>query len=471
MEASIGATCISRTWTRPKAGNTADQNEDACRVVAYLTADGADGLFIAVSDGATEAIYSRQWAQALVAAAEPHWPLLTDREIDARLAGLRASFSPFPPGKEIPWFARDKFRLQGSQATLLVVAIEPEPAGAGSAATIEAQSRRDQESTGTGEEPGGAGFTVRAAAVGDSGLFLFRSDGTVDAFPATKSEDVGVSPALVTSLPRPVGPVARWEGRMQPGDMLALATDAVEKWLLELVEQEQTPRFLEMLGTLWAYDETITAEVARSLPESANVEDAPDPSQAGTVDAIASPGKLLPQETNSSPATNNFATPGGARAGQNAAVSARPQRTGLIWLLERMHILPADEAEPAAAPVATAPASPVDPVQSTAATAAPADPAEPQADEAAAVPPDETAAVAPDETGTVPTERQDALDTFLAEYRSADSTPRMRNDDIALILCVPVQGADARGEVRQVIETHAKMARERPPKVRAQTEV
>ena len=186
METSNGSTCISRTWSRSKSGNTADQNEDACRIAAYRTAAGAEAVFLALSDGATEAIYSRQWARALVAAAEPDWPGLSDEEIGNRLSGIRKGFSPFPPGTDIPWFARDKFRLEGSQATLLVATIEP--------------------------EPNGSAYSVTALAIGDSGLFLFRKGGTVGAFPALKSADVGVNPALVTSLVRPVLAVERWSG-------------------------------------------------------------------------------------------------------------------------------------------------------------------------------------------------------------------------------------------------------------------
>ena len=388
METSNPSTCISRTWSRPKFGNTADQNEDACRIAAYKTAEGGDGLFVALSDGATEAIYSRQWAQALVAAAEPDWPGLSDEDMVNRLSGLRGSFSPFPPGKEIPWFARDKFRLQGSQATLLVASIEPD----------------------------GSGYSIKALAVGDSGLFLFRKSGTIAAFPALKSADVGVNPALVTSLARPAMTVERWSGRMEAGDLFVLATDAVEKWLLELLEEERGEQFLGFLAALWTEDSVAAQDAVPKSPIDRN----------GSAESHSSDTVPCASEVE------------------------RPHRKGFFWLLERMHILPTDAAAEicdswAAESTATGGGSEVRVDRTTLNVSdgerQPAPLLEENGSEATLRDP-ASDGVQRSDAAEVAVDRSDAFDGLLAKYREGGAAPRMRNDDVTLAIVVPVAAGD-----------------------------
>src|SRR5205823_1344485 len=111
-----------RAWTTAKAGNTAEQNEDAC---AIGTASAANGpvLTIAVADGATEAVYSGAWARTLVSLAQPEWPVLPETELDAKLAAARREFRPVEAGAETPWYVRNKYLEQGSQAALTVAAL------------------------------------------------------------------------------------------------------------------------------------------------------------------------------------------------------------------------------------------------------------------------------------------------------------------------------------------------------------
>jgi hypothetical protein len=198
-----------QTWTAPKYGLAAGQNEDACEVRPFAAA-GGEGLLIAVADGASESVYAGPWARALVAGAEPDWPGLDDAALGARLDTVRRAFAPAPPGQPIPWYVRNKYVAQGSQAALLVATV-----------------------TATG---GDDGHTVRAVAVGDVCLILLRPAGEVQSFPVQASDEFGTQPDLVHSRPQTALGFAHWEGRLLPGEALLACTDALAKWALECIE-------------------------------------------------------------------------------------------------------------------------------------------------------------------------------------------------------------------------------------------
>ncbi len=217
---------ITAGWTVPKDGNPPEQNEDAFRFQPFPAAGAGDGLLIAVADGASEAVFARGWAQALVDAAEPDWPQRNDQELNERLDQVRRTFSPVPPAASVPWHVRNKFRAQGSQAALLV-------------ATVRGVAGEDR-------------MTVRAVAVGDSCLLLCRSDGDVCAFPVGKASDFGLSPALVGSRRQDGLAYGRWEAVLEPGDALLACTDALARWALECWESNSPGLLFEALRGLLA---------------------------------------------------------------------------------------------------------------------------------------------------------------------------------------------------------------------------
>jgi hypothetical protein len=202
-------------WSLPKGGNTAAQNDDAWQVESIPSDLRPEGLFVALADGATEAIYSGQWARHLVQSAQADWPLLGDAELNERLETVRASFSPVAEGeKPLPWFVRDKLRTQGSQAALLLVSI------------VGAQA--------------GTCFALKAVSVGDSCLLLLRANGELRAFPIETVADFGVHPPLVGTRSRTLLTYAPWEDQLHYGDVLLACTDAVAKWAMQCQEAHQT---------------------------------------------------------------------------------------------------------------------------------------------------------------------------------------------------------------------------------------
>lgn len=234
-----------QSWTVPKDGSTQAQNEDACRVHVVHERGRPDGLLIALADGTTEAVYSGPWARTLAAAVHPAWLTLGDAELTECLDEVRSTFSPFQPDAQVPWYVRNKFLTQGSQATLLAVSVEP--AGG-----------RDE-------------LLVKAVGVGDGCLILFRPNGDVHAFPVQSSADLGVMPGLIRNRVQKNLEYQRCQASLSPGDLLLICSDAVGKWLLQCLETMQS----EML-----FDALIALLLSNGPEEETSVVRIPGPWQA-----------------------------------------------------------------------------------------------------------------------------------------------------------------------------------------------
>ena len=229
-------------WSLPKGGNTAQQNDDAWRVESIPDDPGPRGLLVALADGATEAVYSGQWARHLVQSAQADWPLLGDAELNERLETLRASFSPMvAEEKPLPWYVRDKLRIQGSQAALLLASI-----------------------LAAGE---GTYFAIKAVSVGDCCLVLLRANGELRAFPIETVADFGVHPALVGTRSDMPLICTRWEDQLNPGDVLLVCTDAVAKWAMQCWEAHQTDALFGWLIRLLSPTDAVSIQTA---PDAAN---------------------------------------------------------------------------------------------------------------------------------------------------------------------------------------------------------
>ncbi|GHD08633.1 hypothetical protein GCM10010334_62130 [Streptomyces finlayi] len=167
---------------------------------------------IALSDGASRALGSREWARCLVQTfvAEPPSEL-TDATVRAWAAAAgREWTASLEIPDDAPPYVRDA-AARGSFATLLGIVVDPAPPGANS-------------------------VWWRAVAVGDTCLFALRDEMVVEAFPLDSADQFGSVPDLVPTS----GP--EWEnsltelrttrGSCGPGDVLLLMTDALAKWAL-----------------------------------------------------------------------------------------------------------------------------------------------------------------------------------------------------------------------------------------------
>ena len=202
-----------------KAGNRADECEDASRVVYSLVTDTA---WLALCDGASESAFARDWAQILADdyAENPFDPAeLSQEALAGWLGRCGEKWSEVVPWERIPWHGEAKTRA-GALATFLTLAIDlsPNPCGA---------------------------FPWKAAAIGDCCFFVIREDSLHLAFPMDSPAQFGNAPPLVCSNPANNGGV--WarahqsQGEFRPGDLVILASDALAAWFLEDAESGGKP--------------------------------------------------------------------------------------------------------------------------------------------------------------------------------------------------------------------------------------
>jgi len=193
------------SFSVPKAGNEATENEDAW-AVHRLT---EDCYRIAVADGATESSFSQLWAALLVETFTQSATLDAD-ELLASLEVPRAVWQEFVGKRPLPWYAQEKAKM-GAFAALLGL-------------TVDVELKR-----------------WHALAVGDCNLFQLDGVRFIEAFPLTRSSEFGMSPFLLgtnaASDTEVGGLVVASTGTVRPGDTLLLASDALSAWMLLKAEQ------------------------------------------------------------------------------------------------------------------------------------------------------------------------------------------------------------------------------------------
>lgn len=215
----------------PKAGNSETEYEDASRVVypQRIGVSGRGTARIAVSDGASESAFAREWANVLTDAFVSRTPDLDDMSADSLrdwLTPTQEEWRKQVPWERIPWHGEAKARA-GAFATLLGL-------------TIGAASTRSTV------------LSWRALAVGDCCLFVVRNNSLQVSFPLEDHAEFDNNPALVCS--NPANSEGLWEdvkrdsGECSAGDLLILATDAIAAWFLALNASGEKP--WEALGEL-----------------------------------------------------------------------------------------------------------------------------------------------------------------------------------------------------------------------------
>ena len=199
-----------------KAGVGLEKCEDASwAMYAMYPPYGNGRARLAVSDGASESAFSKEWARILARQFVTIIPLLSDG--DGMLSWLQScgeEWSRGIPWDRLPWHGRNKTRA-GAFATFLgvTVSLVVDPAGA---------------------------YPWQAVAVGDSCLFIVRDDAIALAFPLANSGDFNNTPGLVCSNlvgnARIETHIRRVSGECRAGDRMMLATDAVAAWMLREYE-------------------------------------------------------------------------------------------------------------------------------------------------------------------------------------------------------------------------------------------
>ena len=207
-----------RAFWLPKEGSTEGEYEDAffpCRDRSYPI---GKRLRFAIADGATEASFSKLWAQLLVLAFVRRTlglPLATEQ-----LKPLQARWKNKVGEKSLSWYAEEKMAC-GAFAALLGLEFS--------------------------EEHGEAG-TVRkwqATAAGDCCLVQVRANAIINTFPVADSSAFSNRPDLLASLPALNGPenelVKTVQGTWGCDDTFFLMTDALACWFFRDYENGNRP--------------------------------------------------------------------------------------------------------------------------------------------------------------------------------------------------------------------------------------
>lgn len=201
---------ILRCYSVTKAGNQPEECEDA-----YANASDDTAHYFAVSDGATESSFSREWAKELVndfvQRSLSSRAIVNADKINDWLLPLQRNWANWLATQNLVWFAKRKAE-QGTFATLIGLMIQ-----------------RDRQ--------------WQAFAVGDSCLFVVRNGTLQHSFPLSKSSELGYRPYLIATLRQTELPsVARYmSDTAQLGDRFYIVTDALAGWILSSLEDRKNP--------------------------------------------------------------------------------------------------------------------------------------------------------------------------------------------------------------------------------------
>ncbi len=183
-----------------KAGNEITECEDI-----WQQSQPDHNLAIALSDGATESSFAREWAKELVNA-------FVNRDGEDWLSPLQVTWQQWLKNQDLSWFAKRKAE-KGAYATFLSLEI-------------------------------GADLSWQALAVGDSCLFVVGDRHLQTSFPLQSSHEFNNRPKLIGTQEKAQNiNFFKINGEAQVGDRFYLTTDAIACWILQQIESNQNPWF------------------------------------------------------------------------------------------------------------------------------------------------------------------------------------------------------------------------------------
>jgi hypothetical protein len=191
-----------------KAGNVVAECED---IWHFTNRDRM--LAIALSDGATESSFSREWAKELVTTFVDRnhaYGYISDGEIQNWLIKSQTTWQGWLANQNLTWFAKRKAG-EGAFATFLSLEIFPD-------------------------------LGWKTLAMGDSCLFVVRNHTLQKSFPLQHSNEFNNRPRLIGTSIKPTNiTISQTNGNAQLGDRFYLATDAIACWIFKQLEKNQNP--------------------------------------------------------------------------------------------------------------------------------------------------------------------------------------------------------------------------------------
>lgn len=220
-----------KIWTKEKSGNASEENEDAANFQAPI---------YAVADGASEAYFSRVWAEELVkalikSASDRYWSEPVE-EFWLAVSFASAEWQEQVPLQNLPWYA-DYKAWQGSGAAVALLVLDV------------AHSR------------------WRGIAIGDAVIVQVRKGQFIVAWPLSNSSEFNNSPILVgTKETDDRADVPYYDGEVQPRDHFFLMTDALAAWSLRCAEEGHAVwKELAAIDTTEAWEDFVTYARANGM--------------------------------------------------------------------------------------------------------------------------------------------------------------------------------------------------------------
>ncbi len=189
---------LIQSFVVQKAGNAIAECEDIWQKV-----ERDHKIAIALSDGATESSFAREWAKELV-------NTFVNRDGEDWLSPLQVTWQQWLKNQNLSWFAKRKAE-KGAYATFLSLEIRTD-------------------------------LSWQALAVGDSCLFVVRDRHFQTSFPLQNSYEFNNRPKLIGTHAKAQNiNFFKINGKAQIGDRFYLTTDAIACWILQQIESFQNP--------------------------------------------------------------------------------------------------------------------------------------------------------------------------------------------------------------------------------------
>ncbi len=189
-----------------KAGNAIAECEDI-----WHYAQGNQQISIALSDGATESSFAKEWAKALVTAfVNRDQACIPEQNLQSWLQPVQQTWQQWLVQQNLTWFAKRKAGA-GAFATFLGLEILPD-------------------------------LSWQALATGDSCLFIVRNQQAHLYFPIQNSHEFNHRPKLIGTYTEVANiRMDQVNGVAELGDRFYLTTDAIACWIFKQIEASQDP--------------------------------------------------------------------------------------------------------------------------------------------------------------------------------------------------------------------------------------
>jgi hypothetical protein len=196
--------CIHNSITRPKYGNSIDENEDSLLEPTNFEIESNTLLKFALSDGASESYFSKEWSKLLVSNFKSK--CFNRDKLPDTIKRISETWKLLATSKPLPWYAEMKAEI-GSFATFLGLTVNR------------------------------AKNSFELVAVGDCTLFHIRNNEIILTFPILELKEFGNNPNLIASNPRFQTEFEKTafyaSGSIEPNDLIILATDAISAWIFQ----------------------------------------------------------------------------------------------------------------------------------------------------------------------------------------------------------------------------------------------